>query len=281
MMEARGLPISGFDSFDKAMEYSLRVTKAGFVDQSMVWNWVLVGLMNSRLDQPEKEFEFLNHLLDGDTDYNFPLKGMRHFYNWTQFRGYKEQVSANLDVCRRIAKEVGGQVLEDDELENNIGKIWNVWKSSYVDFNPSATQMAQAQKSFPSGANDIWLYIGKVDDLVKLEKGYNERLKEKYNISAQPVYTRVYEYGIGGHIRFLPAVDMADEKYVERLIKIRSEMHNWALDNYAVHCSGGYRNVREHSTGMGDVIEKIRGTLDPNHIMYTPGAQRLDPDETE
>ena len=116
MMEARGLPIGGFDSFESGMRYCQKVTKAGIADQSMLWNWVLVGMMNARLSSPEEEIDFFNYALDPKNDYSAP-EGLRYSYTWTQFRGYKEQVKVNLELCKRIAREVGGKILEEEEIK--------------------------------------------------------------------------------------------------------------------------------------------------------------------
>ena len=123
---------------------------------------------------------------------------------------------------------------------------------------------------------DVWYYMGWANDLIKLEEDYNRRLKEKYNWTMQPYYTRIFETGVGGHLRYMPPTDMADDYQIEKTMKIRDEMHTWVLDNYPNIHTYAYRTIKTHSIGLGKVIKKIREAMDPNHIMYTPGEKPLE-----
>lgn len=206
-------------------------------------------------------------------------EGLRYSYTWTQFRGFKEQVKVNLELCKRIAREVGGTILEEEEIQDTIPKIADVWRKSYVDLTHEETKLAQIQKSFASGIMDVWYYMGWANDLIKLEEDYNRRLKEKYNWTMQPYYTRIFETGVGGHLRYMPPTDMADDYQIEKTMKIRDEMHTWVLDNYPNIHTYAYRTIKTHSIGLGKVIKKIREAIDPNHIMYTPGEKPLEHEE--
>ena len=132
-MEASALPIGGFDSCAKAFKFSQAVVKAGIADQSMVWNWVLVGMSQTRKAGGHEDIDFLNYRMTAD--YTQPPKGLHYCYTWTQFRGYKEQVEVNLKLCERIAKEMGGKILSQSELEDTIPDIWNTWKLCYKEFS--------------------------------------------------------------------------------------------------------------------------------------------------
>jgi hypothetical protein len=124
---------------------------------------------------------------------------------------------------------------------------------------------------------DVWYYLGHVDDLIKLEEGYNRRLKEKHNMINAPYYCRVFDGGMAGHLRYMPPADCADDFQIQKTIRIRTDMHQWALDNYHnIHGFGTSRTLKTKSVGMGKIVEKIRETLDPNHIMYLPGEKRLE-----
>ncbi len=279
ILEERALPITAFDSFAKGMEYSLKVTQAGIADQSMVWNWSLVGMSNVRLGGSEEEFEIMNYLLDSGTDYTKPYKDMDYCYNWTQFGGYKEQVQANVEVCRRIAKEVGGRTLEEAELEATIPHIWQDWKDRYIDFNPRGDK----KMLFGSGVIDVWYHMGKVDDIVKLESDYNLRMKEKHKVRVMPYYTRVLEYGVSSALRYMVSSEGADKEETERLLGARADMADWVSQNYPdVHMfESPAQSIQNNSIGVGDLVGKIRDVLDPNHVMYVPGEQRLEPEEAE
>jgi FAD/FMN-containing dehydrogenase len=278
LMEASALPIGGFDSCAKAFKFSQAVVKAGIADQSMVWNWVLVGMSQTRKAGGPQDIDFLNYRMKAD--YTQPPKGFHYCYTWTQFRGYKEQVDLNIKLCERIAKEMGGKILSPSELEDTIPDIHKTWERCYKEFSHEKTDLAHAWKVGGEGVMDVWYYLGRVDDLIKLEEAYNRRLKEKYHIINAPYYCRVFDQGMAGHLRYMPPADCADDFQIQKTMKIRKEMHNWALSLYPnVHCFGADRAVGNSSIGMGKIIEKIRETLDPNHIMYLPGENRLEPGE--
>jgi len=266
------------------MEYAVKVAKAGIADQSMTWSWHLLAQVNARLAGPEADFKYLNYMLDSDTDYTKPHKGMDYCYNWTQFGGYKEQVEGNMHVCRRIAQEVGGRIIDDEELRDTIPYLWEGWKGSYFHFGKNKSEIFLNNQSasviFPFGPVDVWYYVGKPDDLVKLEKGFNQRIKEKHRVRSVPWYSRVFEYGIGGHLRYSVFADTADEKATERLATIRYDMNKWVFENYPyIHATPSPIQSYKHGTGMGYLLDTIKEALDPNHIMITASEERLESDD--
>jgi len=280
VMEASGLPIGGFDTYAKAMKFCQVVARAGIADQSMVWNWVLVGMSQTRKAGGPHDIDFLNYRLTAD--YSQPPKGLHYCYTWTQFRGYKEQVEVNLKLCERIAKEMGGKILSQSELADTIPDIWKTWELCYKEFSHEKTELAHAWKVGGEGVMDVWYYLGRVDDLIKLEEGYNRRLKEEHHMINAPYYCRVFDGGMAGHLRYMPPADCADDFQIQKTIRIRTDMHQWALDNYHnIHGFGTSRTLKTKSVGMGKIVEKIRETLDPNHIMYLPGEKRLEQEADE
>ena len=74
MMEARGLPIGGFDTFAKAVKFTKALVKSGIADQSMVWNWVLVALEGLRIRGGKDDIDYLNYRMKND--YTKPYKGL-------------------------------------------------------------------------------------------------------------------------------------------------------------------------------------------------------------
>lgn len=277
IMEAVGLPVGGFDSFDKGMRFCKAVTKAGFADESMLWSWTLVGQSETRAKGGKDDIDFLTHRMNAD--YTKPYKDLHYCYTWTQFRGYKEQVDVYRKLCERIAKEMGGKILTVKELQDTIPNVWESWRLGYGEFSPEKTKMFHTWKVGGQGLVETWWYAGWLEDVIKLEEAYNRRLKEKYN-RLTPYYCRVFESGIGAHLRYQPPADIADEFHAKKYLKIRDEMHAWVLDNFPnIHAPAGYQRVKTHSIGMSTVVDKIREALDPNHIGYMPGEKRLESEE--
>ena len=277
MMEARGLPVGGFGSLDQALKFCKKVVKAGIADESMVWNWVLMGMSESRAKGGKDDIDFLNYRMTAD--YTKPYKGLYYCYTWTQFRGYREQIEVNLKLCERIAQEMGGKILSDQEIQDTIPNVWKTWKLSYEDFLLEETKAAHLWKVGGEGTVEVWYYVGWIDDLIKLEEAFNRRLKEKYTPIPQPYYCRIFESGIGGHLRYQMSADIADEFQAKRNRKLREEMNAWILDNFPNIHAAGAKQVKTQSVGLGAVLEKIRDALDPNHIGYASGEKRLEPDD--
>jgi hypothetical protein len=189
-------------------------------------------------------------------------------------------VEVNTRLCERIARELGGKILSKSELDETISNLWKTWELCYKEFCHEKTDLAHAWKVGGEGVMDVWYYVGWIDDLIKLEEGYNRRLKEKHNIINAPYYCRVFDGGLGGHLWYMPPSDCADEYQIQKTIRIRNDMHTWTLENYPnIYGFCAQRTVRGSSIGMGKIIDKIRDALDPNHIMYLPGEKRLEPEE--
>jgi hypothetical protein len=174
---------------------------------------------------------------------------------------------------------MGGKILSDQEIQDTIPNVWKTWKLSYEDFLLEETKAAHLWKVGGEGTVEVWYYVGWIDDLIKLEEAFNRRLKEKYTPIPQPYYCRIFESGIGGHLRYQMSADIADEFQAKRNRKLREEMNTWILDHFPNIHAAGAKQVKTQSIGLGAVLEKIRDALDPNHIGYVSGEKRLEPDE--
>jgi hypothetical protein len=108
-------------------------------------------------------------------------------------------------------------------------------------------------------------------------------MKEKHNVRVMPYYTRVLEYGVSSALRYMVSSDAADREEMERLLRVKTDMTEWVSRNYPdVHMDASpFRSIQNDSIGVGDLTRKIRDALDPNHIMYAPGEQRLEPEDAE
>jgi len=279
-LEAQGFPIGGFDSFAGAMRYCQAVTKAGIADQSMVWSWVIMAMVEAKARESKNDIDFLNYRMAHD--YSEPYKGMHYCYTWTQFRGYKETVDANLKVCKRIAKENGGKILTEKQLEATIPKVSAVLKSHYKDFHFIGEKDGAPMLLWfhgGEGLGETCYYYGWVEDLIKLEIAYNKRLTETYKHSPVPYYVRIMEGGVGAHLRYIPFIDLMDEKEAATTLNRSAELHAWVHENFPnIHCPMGDRHIETDSIGMGDIMNKIREALDPNHVGYVAGDKRLEPE---
>jgi hypothetical protein len=284
MMEARALPLGGFDNFANAYKYCKVLGHEGIVDQATIWNWVLVETQEVRAKEKDgkEEIDFINHRMKAG--YNEPYRGLCNYYTLTTLRGYKEQVDVNLKICERLAKEHGGRILPEEELQNTIPNNWRFLKKWYVDFDFLDEQdiTSHTWNLGGEGRGDSNYYIGFHDDLIQVEKAYGKRLKEKYNELPPPFICRTYELGSGGHLRYIPTGDQFDEFQWNQRKKVREEMNAWVLENFPnVHPAAGSRQINTYPNTMITVLNKIREVLDPNHIGYIPGEKRLESEDED
>jgi len=281
MLEARAVPIGGFEKFADAFTYCKLLANGGLVDQTTIWNWVLVGMTDRRAGERggKDDLDFFNYRMEAG--YNEPYRGLHNYYAMGSCRGYKEQVDTNLKLCERIAKEHGGKVLSEEELQSTIpdcAKLVRLW---WKDYN-FGDQKEKAQHMWSVGGEgqaDSWYIHGWVDDLIPVEKVYAPRLMEKYGFLAVPLIARVFETGHGGHLRYIPGSDIMDEYQIKRHAKVRQEMNDWVSENFPnVHPASGSMHIDAYPNPMRDVLDKIRDALDPNHIGYKAGEERLEPE---
>mgnify|MGYP002260214649 CR=1 FL=1 len=280
-MEARAVPIAGFEEFENTFKYCKVLVDAGIVDQTTIWNWVLVGMTDRRAGERggQDDLDFLNYRMKAG--YTEPYRGLRTYYAMASCRGFKEQVEVYEKLCERIAREQGGKVLSEEELQNTIphcAKLVRLW---WKDYN-FGDQKEKAQHMWSIGGEgqaDSWYIQGWVDDLIKVEKVFAPRLMEKYGFLAAPLICRVYETGQGGHLRYVPGSDVLDDFQIKRHAKIRKEMNDWVKENFPnVQPTSGSMHIDTFPNPMIDVLNKIRDVLDPNHIGYKAGEARLEPE---
>jgi hypothetical protein len=115
---------------------------------------------------------------------------------------------------------------------------------------------------------------------MKLEPLFNQRIKEKYHLRPQPYYSRMYEGGVGGQLRYMLVGDAVDEGQVKGFEQMGVELGTWVTDTFPnLFNATGPKQQLGSSLGLGSVIDKIRDVLDPNHIGYRIGEERLEPEE--
>ena len=284
MMEARAVPIGGFEKFADAFKYCRVLVNAGIVDQTTIWNWVFIGMTDRRagVRGGKDDLDFLTYRMKAG--YTEPYEGLHTYYAMASCRGYKEQVDVYVKLCERIAKEHGGKILTDEELQSTIphaAKLLRLWWRDY-DFGDEKEKAQHMWSVGGEGQADSWYIQGWLDDLIQVEKVFAPRLKEKYGFLAAPLISRVYETGHGGHLRYVPGSDILDEYQTKKHAKIRQEMNDWVKENFPnVQPTSGSMHIDTFPNPMRDVLDKIRDALDPNHIGYMAGENRLEREEEE
>lgn len=281
--ETQALPMGGFPTFEGAMRYAQAVSKAQLSDQTMVWSWVVMALTESKARESKEDLEFMQYRQGHD--YTEPYKDMHYCYTWSQIRGYKEQVEAGVKVCERLAQENGGKILSDEELDATIPNVTAALRHHYRDFNYAGEKEGAPMLLWMHGGEGLGetcYYYGWVSDLIELEKAYNDRWTKDLKRAPVPYYVRIMEGGVGGHLRYIPLVDLMDSQEAQRTMARSAELHAWVHEKFPnVHCPMGNRDPDKDSIGMGHTMERLREALDPNHVGFRPGEDRLEPDEDE
>ena len=123
MLEARAVPIAGFEKFASALKYCKDLADGGIVDQTTIWNWVLVGMTECRAGKTggQDDLDFFNYRMKAA--YNEPYKDLHTYYAIASCRGYKEQVDVYEKLCEKIAKERGGKILSEKKHQSTIPHV--------------------------------------------------------------------------------------------------------------------------------------------------------------
>jgi len=254
--EVQALPIAVFDNFNSAFDYCRTVVRGLLAYQSMAYHWKMLPYLQwAHADIPITKFMEIMQLRKGPKD--MP-KGYSYDYCTTHIMGYKEQVEGNIKTCVRLAKELGGQLLMQEEFASKFPGVWAEWKGAYMDHETEKIYL----KGTAFGSIDTLVFVGDVDSLKRMESVMFEKLKD-YNIDSITYYSRMVDQGRYAHLRFMTLSDNIDERQIDETIKMRDELMEWLRKNYP----SVMLIPPAETIGTTKLMGKIKDVIDPNNIM--------------
>lgn len=253
--EVQALPIAVFANFDSAFEYCRRVVRSLLAYQAMVYHWRMLPFLQWATGEISI-FRFME-LMQFHRGPKAP-KGYDYNYCTLHMMGYREQVEGNMKSCGRIATELGGKLLSEEEFSARFPGVWKEWKHAYVDHNPELVYL----KGTAFGSIDTLVFLGDVDSLKKLEQPMFELLKN-YNFDSVSYYTRMVDQGRYAHLRYMTLSDTVDEQQIAQTLRMRREIMEWLKKNNP----GVILLPPAETTGTSYLMKEIKKIVDPNDIM--------------
>lgn len=274
--EVATFQVAGFNSTENAMKFCRHVCLHGLAEHMVIWHWKAVLQMEQWGKMIYgKQYDDRN-LIPYDTwgprgFYN-PPEGVPLWFAVTTFEGFKEVVNAQMSVCKRIARECGGIIFDQDEFKTNYPYFYEMCIERHVKHEPPrAPAMALGLMiPFTTAA-----YIGLVPprSLVRMEEDLVELFEVKEGMTLIAAYMQPFDQGRMMFHRF----------YISRLGGTFEELKE-DIRKYGVYSAELVRNygffghkppttreeakaILEQTGGYYEVLKRIKKVLDPNNIM--------------
>ena len=266
--EEERLLITKFDNFPPALEYMKLIARRNLVDSVTFWNWVwnmFHELMASKSHELPKEMM--------KEDQKTPPPGIPFGIASARLSGYKEVVDAAEKTCIRLAREHGGEYLNEEDLKAMHPGSWEYLYSYFIEGihpNPGEESTMRRALWLPG-----WLINAEPAGILELEKYMWEFAKKE----AKPPYMfRVLPFN---HARefffaFVILITGTLDKEREYMLHLKEAYAKLYHELLAKHGAMMFR-FRQDPTFLpltgpyGDLLRKIKNILDPDNIMH-PGV---------
>jgi FAD/FMN-containing dehydrogenase len=265
--EEERLLVTKFDSFAPAAEYMKLIVRRNLADSVTFWNWtwnIFHELMVSK-----------THVLPAELmkeDQQTPPPGIPFGIASARLSGYKEVVEAQQNTCIRLARELGGEYMPEEEFKEVHPGTFAYLKSYFVDglYIKPGEESTMREALWLSGC----LVNVEPSKVVALEREMQEFAKRE----AKPPYMfRSLPFNHGREFFFAFVILIAGSLDEERdyMIHLRNsyrELYHELLSKYGTIMFRFRRDPTFLSlTGSyGELLRKIKTLIDPNNIMY-PG----------
>lgn len=266
--EEQRLVVTTFDSFAPAAEYMKRLVRRNLADSVTFWTWtwnLLHELMASKLNNfSEEAFK---------EDPKTPPEGHPFGIASARLSGYKEVVDVQEQVCIKLARELGGDFMPQEEMKEKYPGSYKYLYSYFIDslYTKPGEESAMREVNWVSG----YLVTVTPSNVVELEKELWEiALKE----AKPPIMYRVLPYNHAREFFFAFVINLSgsmedDKEYVKHLKETYSKLYYTLLEKYGA-VMFRFRQYPEFlpiTGSYGELLRKIKKIVDPNNIMH-PGV---------
>jgi FAD/FMN-containing dehydrogenase len=289
--EAQDIVIAGFNDFGNAINWTHKVAREVMANTSMIWSYRWVQWQNYAHEAGKGFITYLNDILKHEPDEVPP--GYYSQYAFASISGYEEQVEGNVKACKRLAKELGGEIINKKFQEQWPG-TWHKWEEMYVNHvNPGMAARCSHVYGIESSEGSF-IVTTTVRDSKKFHDAVMKRFYEKYGIRHVRYYTRQMDHGRVTFQRYVYMHDKFDDKILDREIFIARDLGNWVTSEEFRKEHKNIAPMIAHTVEIPDqndpneakksklnydsswLIEKIRQTVDPNNIMDPAFREILD-----
>ncbi len=266
--EEERLLVTNFDAFPPALGYMRKIVRRNLADSVTFWTWnwnLLHELMLSKTKgMPENMLK---------EDQVTPPAGMPFGIASARLSGYKEVVKAQEGRCIRLAMELGGDFISNDEMKEIYPGSYAYLDSYFVKGIHPKPGEESAMRAFHWVSG--YLANAEPSQMIELERELWEIAKRE---AKPPYFFRVLPYN---HARefffaFVILIDTSlqeDMEYVLQLQKTYSELYYTLLEKYGA-IMFRFRQDQKFLSLTGpyeNLLRSIKGYVDPNNIMH-PGV---------
>jgi FAD/FMN-containing dehydrogenase len=256
-----------FDEFAPAVNYMKTIVRRQLAESVTFWTWGWNLFHEMMLS---KEMRIPHDMLKKDQ--KTPPPGIPFGIASARLSGYKEIVDAQTDVCIRIARELGGDYLDNDEAAQphpGCFKYLNAYFSEGVHLKPGEESQIRAGLHLPG-----CLITAEPEKVIEVEKYMWEVAKKEFE---PPYFYRSLPYSHAREFFFAFVVYVRgslweQRDYLNHLRSIYEGLYNELQNKFGavMFRFRGYPTILA-STGMyGAALREIKYMLDPHNIM-NPG----------
>lgn len=230
--EESAIVIAGFNNFDKAIEWTHRISREIMVNNSMIWSYRWVQWQNWMYFNGKGFIEYINEELVHKPDES--PEGRYSQYAFGSISGYKEQVEGNVRACERLAKELGADIITDKFKEEWPG-CWEKWEHQFVNHsNPKFARKIRSGSSSKfsygfelEGIAQGFIVEGGISDAKRFHTAVLKRFYEKWGLKNIRYYTRQYDHGRTTYLRYVFQSDQYDQETLGRNMEMQIDLDSW------------------------------------------------------
>jgi FAD/FMN-containing dehydrogenase len=265
--EEERLVLTTFESFPPALEYMKRIVRRNLAESVTFWTWgwnLFHEMMRSKSEK------FPQEMLKPDQ--RTPPRGIAFGIASARLSGYKKVVEAQQEVCIQIARELGGEAMEDAEAREKHPGCYEYLKAYFVDgVHPKPGEESQIRAGLHLPGCLITAEPAKLMEIEKYMWDLAEReFKPPYFYRALP-HSHAREFFFA-FVVYVTGSLIEERAYLQHLRGIYGRLYRDLLRYYG----GVMFRYRKDPTffGMtgtyGDLLRRIKKLADPNNIM-NPG----------
>jgi len=265
--EDERLVLTTFDDFPPAMDYMKRLVRRNLAESVTFWTWGWNMFHEMMLSKSEKMPEVMLK-----QDQKTPPPGVPFGIASARLSGYKEVVDAQEKTCIKIARELGGDSLNNEEAKEKYPGCYEYLDSYFVKgIHPKPGEESQIRAGLHLPG---CLLTAEPSKLLEIEKFMWDLAEREFK---PPYFYRALPYSHGREFFFAFVVYVTgslieQRDYLLHLKSIYGDLYRNLLRNY-----GGvmFRYRKDPAffgmTGQyGELLRKIKKLVDPNNIM-NPG----------
>jgi glycolate oxidase len=266
--EEERLLLMTFDSLPPAMEYMKRIVRTNVAESVTFWTWGWNLFHEMMLSKSQKMPEVMMK-----ADQKTPPPGMSFGIASARLSGYRQVVEAQQDVCIRLAKELGGDYLENGEAQEKHPGCYQYLHDYFVrGVHPKPGEESQLRAGLHLPG---CLLTAEPSKILGIEKFMWDLANREFK---PPYFYRVLPYSHGrefflAFVVYMTGSLIEEKPYMQHLKSMYGKLYRDFLRDY-----GGVMFRYRKDPGFfgltgpyGHLLRRIKKILDPNNIM-NPGV---------